>query len=394
VQSTPTATKERVATIDILRGVSLLGILLVNMFAFSTPVPYVDLKTYFSTPLDISYHKWLDILVQGSFYPLFAMLFGYGLAMQQEKAEWLGNSFYKLSIKRLIVLFIIGLLHVLFLWWGDILMMYAFCGLIAVSLIRMKPQFLLAIGLLFYGAINGLVALLAYIASLVKASSDTFEYADIQAVQSAIKAYGGGSWMDAFQQRLTDASVQFSPSMWIMALFTILPFMLIGAAAAKWKLIESAKNHLSKWIVAAVVLIVLGIILKMLPYTMDRTYFLDSIQMQFGGPLLAVGYASAIILICCIPYATKILLPFAMAGRMSLTVYLLESLICTLIFYHFGLGLYGKLGLDTITWLALGIYAILAVFSMFWLLIFRQGPLESLWKRITYGKISEKRGNI
>lgn len=392
MNSTPTTSKQRIDTLDILRGVSLLGILLVNMFAFSTPAPYIDLKTFFSVPIDKEFQKGLDIFVQGSFYPLFSMLFGYGLAMQYEKATRLGDSFYKFGIKRLVVLFVIGILHAFLIWWGDILMTYAFCGLVLLTLIRLKPGFLLAIGLIFYMGINGVLALLTGLASIADPSStESSQFIDIQSMESALKAYGAGSWTDAFIQRLSDLSVQFSPFMWLMALFTILPYMLIGGAASKWQLIEKAKDKYILWGILAVIMIPLGIYLKSLPFTLNRNYFLDYVQTYFGGPILAIGYASLIVLICCIPYATKILTPIAKAGRMSMTVYLTQSIICTLIFYHFGFGLYGKVGVDTATFLAVGIYAIQLVFASLWFLFFKQGPIEAVWKRITYGKYMPKK---
>ncbi|MGG0658258.1 DUF418 domain-containing protein [Rummeliibacillus pycnus] len=395
MNSTPTTSKQRIDTLDILRGVSLLGILLVNMFAFSTPLPYIDLKTWFTVPIDKEYHKWLDILVQGSFYPLFSMLFGYGLAMQYTKATRLGDSFYKIGIKRLVILFILGILHAFLIWWGDILMTYAFCGLFVIALIRLKPGILLAIGLLFYTAINGLLALLIGFATLSDpSSSDMSQFIDIQGVEGALRAYGSGSWSDTFIQRLADLSIQFSPSMWIMALFTILPYMLIGAAASKWQLVEKAKNKLLLWGILAVIMVPLGIYLKALPYNMNRNFLLDYIQTYFGGPILALGYASVIVLICCIPNSTKVLSPIAKAGRMSLTVYILQSIICTMVFYHFGLGLYGKIGVDTGIWLAIGIYVIQLVFATIWFMLFKQGPLEAVWKRITYGKSVLKKEEI
>lgn len=395
MNSTPTTSKQRIDTLDILRGISLLGILLVNMFAFSTPLPYIDLKTFFSTSIDKEYQKILDIFVQGSFYPLFSMLFGYGLAMQYAKATRLGDSFYIFGVKRLVVLFGIGILHAFLIWWGDILMTYAFCGLVLLTLIRLKPGFLLAIGLIFYMGINGVLALLIGLASMADSSSnDSSQFIDIESMESALKAYGSGSWNDAFMQRLTDLSVQFSPFMWLMALFTILPYMLMGAAASKWQLVEKAKSNYVLWGVLAVVMVPLGIYLKSLPFTLNRNYFLDYIQTYFGGPILALGYASVIVLICCIPYANIILSPIAKAGRMSMTMYITQSIICTLIFYHFGLGLYGKIGVDTATWMAIGIYAIQLVFATIWFTFFKQGPIEAVWKRITYGKYVPKKEEI
>ena len=94
----PVGTNERVATLDILRGVSLLGILLVNMFGFYLPMPHIaDLSSWFNEVQDIILQQLLDIYVQSSFYPLFSMLFGYGLAMQYVKASETGTDFYRFA---------------------------------------------------------------------------------------------------------------------------------------------------------------------------------------------------------------------------------------------------------------------------------------------------------
>lgn len=256
------------------------------MFAFSTPSPHIDLKTWFESPIDKQYHQWLDIFVQGSFYPLFSMLFGYGLAMQFTKATQLGDNFYKIGSKRLGVLFGIGVLHAFLIWWGDILMTYAFCGFFLLILLRLKPVWLLTIGGVLYGIVHGFLVVLMGLASLVEESTDFSDFVDITAIESAIAAYGSGSWTEAFMQRLADLQVQASPSMWIVALFTILPYMLLGAAASKWKLVERAKEKRVFWIALTVITLPVGVALKMLPYNLERNLFLDYVQVSFGGQFL------------------------------------------------------------------------------------------------------------
>ncbi|MGE7622532.1 DUF418 domain-containing protein [Viridibacillus sp. NPDC096237] len=391
---TPTPMQKRIDTLDIIRGFSLLGILLVNMFAFSTPLPHIDLKTWFETPIDKEYHQWLDIFVQSSFYPLFSMLFGYGLAMQFTKATNIGDNFYKIGSKRLAVLFGIGVLHAFLIWWGDILMTYAFCGFFLLTLLRLKPVWLITIGGALYGIVQSFLVMLMGLSSFVEDSADLSEFVDIAAIESAIAAYGSGSWTEAFMQRLADLQVQASPGVWIGALFMILPYMLLGAAASKWQLVERAKEKRVFWIILTAITIPVGVTLKMLPYNLERNFFLDYVQVSFGGPILAIGYAGLIVLICQIPQFIKILSPVAKAGRMSMTIYLMQSIIGTFIFYHYGLGLYGKIGVDTVTWLAVGIFVLQLVFAELWFLKFKQGPVEAVWKRLTYGKMLEKKEEI
>lgn len=124
---------------------------------------------------------------------------------------------------------------------------------------------------------------------------------------------------------------------------------------------------------------------------MGLTVSLQYIQDAIGGPILGMAYIAAIVLIMRNAKVAKLLHPFSSAGRMSITVYIMQSVIGTLIFYHYGLGLYGKISLATGTWLAFAIYIIQVVFAEIWLSKFKQGPIEKFWRFLTYGK-KQKRG--
>ncbi|WP_328215530.1 DUF418 domain-containing protein [Ureibacillus terrenus] len=385
----PTALSERIHTLDIMRGVSLLGILLVNIFAFSLPLPYIlDLNNWFSDYHDKMWYQTLDIYVQGSFYPLFSMLFGYGLAMQWMKADRLGTNFYPFAAKRLFVLLAIGLLHAFLLWWGDIITIYAVCGLLLILFLKLGSGWLLSIALM----INGLFHLLMISAyALSGIGNEEFEtFVDLGSIEDAITAYGIGTWTDAFVQRLHDLAFQMSPSMWFSALFTILPYMLIGAAAAKRRMVERAEELKWFWIILAVCCIAGGLFLKSFPFHTTRTYLLEYIRVYIGGPVLAAGYAAAIASLCLIPFVTKLLSPIAKAGRMSLTIYIMQSVICTLLFYHYGFSLYGKTDVSMSIVIAVSIYVSQLAFAELWFLKFHQGPLEMIVKRLVYGKNVKK----
>ncbi|WP_016839265.1 DUF418 domain-containing protein [Ureibacillus thermosphaericus] len=382
----PTSLNERIHTLDIMRGFSLLGILIVNIFAFSLPLPHIlDLHSWFTDYQDVMLYQTLDIYVQSSFYPLFSMLFGYGLAMQWIKAEQTGTRFYPFATKRLVVLFIIGLLHAFLIWWGDILTMYAFCGFFLILCLKLKSGWLLTVALAMNGLLHFFILSLYAIAGIANAEFET-PHVDITAINNAITAYGIGTWTDAFFQRLNDLAVQMAPGMWISALFTILPYMMIGAAAAKWRLVERAKELKVMWIILTIICIAGGLFIKSVPFHVTRTYLLEYVRVYIGGPILAVGYASLIVVLCLIPFATKLLSPIAKVGRMSLTIYIMQSIICTLLFYNFGFGLYGKVDVMMGIVIAIGIYVVQLALSELWFLKYQQGPLEKAVKRITYGK--------
>ncbi|MFJ8457799.1 DUF418 domain-containing protein [Lysinibacillus xylanilyticus] len=377
----PTMLQERIATLDILRGISLLGILLVNMFAFYLPMPYIDLASWFTTPSDMVWQQNLDIYVQSSFYPLFAMLFGYGLAMQWKKAQSREQNFYTIGLRRLSVLFVFGFLHAVLIWWGDILMTYAFCGIFLLLLLRLHPIWLLSIGIMINSVMQ---VFMVFIVGFVNFNTAVDEYLDITSVEQAITAYGTGSWLDAFMQRLTDLSVQAGIGMWFAALFTVLPYMLIGAAASKWRLVERAKELKWLWLTLAIAGLTIGIFIKSLPIMFTRTYFLDYLKVYIGGPILSVGYIGIIVLLCLLPVVPKLLSPFAKMGRMSLTMYILQSIIGTCLFYQFGFGWYGKVSVATGVLIAVGIIVVQMIVVEIWLAKWKQGPLEALWRKLTY----------
>lgn len=377
----PTMLQERIATLDILRGISLLGILLVNMFAFYLPMPYIDLASWFTTPSDIVWQQNLDIYVQSSFYPLFAMLFGYGLAMQWQKAQSRQQNFYKIGLRRLTVLFVFGLLHALLIWWGDILMMYAFCGVFLLLLLRLQSVWLVTISAIIFGVFQAFMLL---VVGFIHFDTKVDEYLDITSVEKAITAYGTGNWADAFMQRLTDLSIQMSIGMWFVSLFTILPYMLLGAAASKWRLVERARELKWLWIALAIGGLAIGIFVKSLPVMFTRTYLFDYLKVYIGGPILSIGYIGLIVLLCLLPVVPNLLSPFAKIGRMSLTMYILQSIIGTILFYQFGFGWYGKVSVATGVFIALGIIIVQMILAEIWLTKWRQGPLEAIWRKLTY----------
>lgn len=385
----PTTKKERIQTLDLLRGISLLGILLVNILAFNYPMIHVRLTEYLSTPADLNAEKMLTIFIQGSFYPLFAWLFGYGLQMQMTKANELGQNFIKTGSRRLAILLVIGLLHAFLIWFGDILIMYAVMGFLVLLMLKLKPILKMIISVVLF---SGFTFLMIGIYWLVdKAGGTDFSaFTDIVQVKSSVEAYGNGSWMEAFNQRLSDLSIQLSPLMWFQSLVTILPFMLAGAAASQWKLIENAKKLKVLWSILLVVGISVGLFLKFQIYDEEQTMFGYALGTLLGAPILTIGYTALIVLLACIPNMLKILTLFQLVGRMSMTTYLMQSIIQSLLFYGFGLGLYGTLSIENLMIIAIAIFIIQIIFAWVWLSKFNQGPVEMVWKRLTYGKSFRK----
>lgn len=275
------------------------------------------------------------------------------------------------------------------MWSGDILITYALSGFIVLFIMRLSRMWLLTIALILYILPNMGLAFLSYI---VAASGETF-YSGVQEIESSLIAFGSGSWMDIFMQRAADwtyANIE-SGSLFLIGM-TILPYMLIGAAAAKGKLIERTSQKKTFWLTLTTISLIAGFSIKLLPYIFEANFYYMYVQDIFGGPLVAIGYAGLITLLCQLSIFRKLMNPVAKVGRMSMTTYISQSVIATTIFYSYGFALYGKIDVLTGTWLAVGIFVIQMIFAEIWLSKFKQGPIEAIWKRATYGKLNKNNG--
>ncbi|UJF25965.1 DUF418 domain-containing protein [Planococcus sp. 107-1] len=385
----PVASTERIAALDLMRGFSLLGILLINMLAFHSPFSYIDPYSWFDGAWDDEVFVFLDIFVQASFYPLFSILFGYGLTMQFMKAEKRGQPFAPFAAKRLAILLIIGIIHAFLIWYGDILITYAITGFLLIGMMRIPASWLFGLGAVIYAVPQFFFLGLMFAAVAI----DPNFYTGMQEVQNSLAAYPTGTFAEIFSQRFDDWLYSNNPAFYLELIVRILPFFMVGAAAAKWRLIERAKSLTKFWWILGISTLVVGLLLKATPYFIENNYAYSYLQDSFGGPIVAVGYASMIVLLAQNASARKLLNPLAKVGRMSMTTYLMQSVIATLIFYSYGLGLYGQVDLLTGTWIALGIFAIQLIFAEVWFSKFKQGPIEFLWRKASYGRNFEKSNN-
>lgn len=386
----PVVQTERIQTLDVLRGFSLFGIILVNMIGFHSPYGYYNPYEWWKYD-DLTTHAWIDVLVQGTFYPIFALLFGYGMVMIRRKALANGNTFWKIGVKRLLVLLAFGVIHAFFIWHGDILITYALIGFLLLLFLRIPGPFLIGLGMALYLLPQLFLTALFLILHLSNGVS-LADYTNIVALQTSQEAYTNGSYMEVTAQRISDWKTINLSAGFTLYIFLILPMMLIGAGAAKLKWIEKAKEYWRMWLVIFLIALPIGIAIKLLPLIVEPSLSFQYIQDALGGPILGFAYAAGLILLMNARMAGKLLKPFSTIGRMSLSMYLMQSIIGTLIFYPYGLGLYGDISLTTGTWLAVCIYVIQVVLAGLWLTKFQRGPAEMLWRSLTYGKNMKRRG--
>jgi uncharacterized protein len=376
---------KRIESIDRMRGFSLLGIFLVNMISFHSPYFNIDPETWWDGRLNLVTYRFIDLFVQASFYPLFAMLFGYGLVILRERTLEKGLKFNALALRRLSILLLIGIMHAFLVWEGDILITYSVCGFAFLLFIGWSAKRLLIAGMTLY-IVPNLLLLLMLGATATLGGGAEFSMYDKLAADQAFQAYQTGSFAEVTKQRTSEWYENNNLMGLIFYFITILPLFLIGAGAAKMRLFENVEANSRKIAYYAAAFALIGLLIKALPYFGGRNLMTDYAQDVFGGAMLAMAYALFIALFSENRKFDRVLSPLAAAGRLSISNYLFQSVFSTLIFYSYGLGYYGKISIFAGTMLALIIYAFQLAVSSWWVKRYYYGPVEWLWRSGTYMK--------
>ncbi|MBB6285205.1 DUF418 domain-containing protein [Geobacillus subterraneus] len=372
---------ERIAAVDVLRGFALFGILLVNMRYFSSPALYAeDVGGSF---FDRAVAAAIDLLFEASAYPLFAFLFGFGTAILCHRLRQRGKRPIPILLRRFLLLFVFGAIHAFGLWFGDILIPYALAGLMLLLFMNAPPRWWRTAALAGFFLFHGLVALLLAI-SMMAGWTGAADGQETEAA-AALRHYQSGTFRDVFWQRWHDWLYLNSDGGLLFTLLAVLPFCLLGAYAAKERWLEAERYPAATLRRFMGVALCLGLALKTIPYWARANTLTMYIQDNVGGAVLAVFYAAAAMFVCGKANWRPAWRWLQNAGRMSLTHYLAQSLICTSLFYSYGLGWYGRLNEWQGALLAIGIYAASLWASRRWFARFRFGPVEWLWRWGTYG---------
>jgi uncharacterized protein len=407
----PTQPHERVELIDILRGFALFGILLVNMMHFAWPVyrEAIDI-TLWTGPWDRSAEVLIAFLAEGKFFTLFSLLFGLGLAIQLERAEAKGVAFVPLYARRLAVLLVIGLAHAFLFWWGDILTYYALLGFVLLLFRHKAPRALLVwagafvlapivINTLLVGALT-LGRATPEGAAQLEATLAQTEAAYRAAFEQALAVYGGSDFIAMIPQRIGDWGFATVGVLYGGMLFVVLAMFLLGLYLGKQRHLHHASEHLPAWRKVFAWGVLVGLVGNVLYVALARAgsalepswgTLVGLVGFLVGAPALSLAYASGLVLLVQRPSWLKRLRPLAPVGRMALSNYLLQTLIATTLVYGYGLGLYGRIGPAAGVALTLAIFAVQLSLSRWWLARFRFGPLEWLWRSLTYGRLQSLR---
>lgn len=398
----PTTTRERVDLLDILRGFALLGILIVNMGIFSFPL----IAAFTGMPrgdgaLDHAVEFLTHALATGKFYPLFSFLFGLGMWLQMERVQEAGSAPARFMVLRLLVLMGFGLAHALLIWNGDILFIYALTGLVALLFRKAQPRTLLiwagvliALPVIFSAGFVGLGILAAGLAPTDTSGTDEIMTFVRDLERQAIETYARGSWGQIFVWRAIEWLIVLAFFFLSGNVLQILAIFLIGMYAGKrhvfQRLMQLPENErrLPAGGVCLAVGLVANLALTWLMWTVDMTSplaGLPSLLLLVFGPALSYGYMAAFVALTRREAWHRRLEPLAAAGRMALSNYITQSVVCTLIFYSYGLGLFGQVGAFVGLLISLTIWLLQLLISVVWLKRFRFGPLEWVWRSLTYG---------
>lgn len=381
----PLQDKNRIVSLDMMRGFAILGIFLVNMLSFHSPFLYIDPLQWWQDPLDQGVYVFIDIFVQASFYPLFSMLFGYGLVMLRERAQQKELSFMPIAFRRLSMLLVIGLIHAFLIWHGDILFNYAILGFIFLLFIRLSGRSMMVIGSFFYILPNLFFIGMLFL-TLFFSPGEKFSIENPFLTSQSIDIYQNGSFLEITTQRINDWTYTNNMFGLVMMLFSLLPLFLIGGSAAKYKWLERINQNRKGLTITLIMTSVCGLVFKLFPYLFATNLATTYVQDIFGGPLLAISYGLLIAVLADKKYLNKLLASISYVGRMSFSNYLFQSIVATLLFYSYGLGLYGKVSVVMGTLLVLVIYSCQIFFSRLWLKSFYYGPAEWVWRNFTYFK--------
>jgi len=395
----PTQQRERTITLDALRGVAILGILVMNIQSYSmvdaaymNPTAYGDLT---------GLNRWVwilsHLLAQLKFVTIFSLLFGAGVLLFTGRAEAKGYSPRGLHYRRTFWLLLIGLLHAYLLWYGDILVTYALCSMVVVLCRKWPPKLLVVIGGLSFAFASFLYLYIWF--SLPSMSPQAYEEIKLSWQPSAEMieynraAYRSG-WLGQMPVR-ADASFRLEVfAFFLHGFWEISGLMLIGMALFKWGILTGARSRRFYIVLAAaglslgLFIISYGIIQNFAAnWTVDYSPFLGSQFNYWGSLLMALGYCGVVLLATRSRRLKSITKIISAVGRMALTNYLTQTLICTSLFYGHGLGLYGQVERSGQILIVIGIWALQLTISPLWLRYYHFGPVEWLWRSLTYWQI-------
>lgn len=394
----PTQQTERIVAIDVLRGFALLGILVMNIRMFATifasyanPTVYVD-WTGANRWVWLAGHLFADLKMMA----IFSMLFGAGIVLMTTRQESKGLGTCGVHYRRMGWLLLIGLIHAYLIWPGDILVMYAFVGMIVYWMRRWYVPVQIGLGLLLL--VFGTLILLG--AAMTMENWPPESVAEMKAmwdptvleIDDELAAFGG-SWLEQMPARAKLSIGWQTGGFLFFGFWRVGGLMLLGMGLYRLG-IFSAKRTVRVYLAMTIIGFLVGLSIIYSGYLRNveanfafETSSMTSINALFnyvGSLFVALAWVGLVMLVVkagALSWLTKAL---SAVGQMALTNYLMQSIMCTTIFYGHGFGLFGKFDYVQQMYVVFGVLIVELIWSPWWLKRYRFGPFEWLWRSLTY----------
>jgi len=380
----PIQPRERTIIVDVLRGFALFGVLLGNFSGMlSNNVPESIINAH-ATSFDRLFNLLHDIFIQNKFMTLFSILFGYGFGVIMERLEKKNINSTRFFLRRMLWLFVFGCVN-LALWNGDILHVYAMTGIFLLLFRKQSTTFILRSSIFFIFIIPSAIRFYQFY-------FNSYSVNESDVLQGYYQAYKFGSLTD-----VTLINYKSYPSQWIYTwvewrdMSETLGRFLLGYYVLRRQLLVNLSNNILlirtawKWsLIISIFYIPLQALVNNDLISVPRPFVYP--LLKFGTLSMTIFYATSIIQFFYVGRATVLFQRFRNLGCMTLTNYLVQTILYVIIFYHLGFGLLGEFSFS-IVWLAsIIVYFLQAEFSGWWLKRFNYGPVEWIWRQLTYRK--------
>jgi len=388
------AQTERFEIIDCLRGCGLFGILLMNITSFGHIfIFYVNPMAY-GTMERQDLFSWIftHSFAQLKFITIYSMVFGAGLILFSEKIKLNGGSIKQFNLKRNISLIFIGLIHGYFFWHGDVLAVYGFCGLLLLYCLEWSSKKLIIYGFIMI-SVSSLIALFKGHFSFTMVSADSIYnlwFPTKEAISYEISIFRKG-WFEGLLMRMSFTNIMYTTIFPQNLFWRIIGSMLIGMGLYKLgfltgnKSIKTYKKSMLLGFFFGFPIIFLGIYMYLnSEFEANYSYYYGEFWNYWGSLGVSFGYVCAIILI----EKKKLLVPFMktfkLVGRLGLSNYLFQTIVCIFIFRGIGLGLFGQLNRLSLIGLTILIFLVQVLISNIYLKYFTYGPFEWIIRKFIY----------
>jgi uncharacterized protein len=398
-EARPVVERERIVAIDVLRGFALLGILVVNIQSFSMPDASLFNPTAYGDLTGANRWVWLltHIFFEQKFMTIFSMLFGAGILLMTRRVEEKGRPSAGLHCRRMAVLLGFGVVHAYLIWGGDILVSYALCGLLVYLFRHRGARALVTLGI-------GAVAVSSVLSLVFGWSMPYWPKESVQEMSEMIQpppetiaeilAAYRGSWATQAVYRAPYV-LQFQTFVFLIwTLWRAGGLMLLGMGLLRLGVFSAGRpTRFYGSLVAAGALIGIPAIVYGIHenfqanWDMGYSFFLGNQYNYWGSLLVSLGWVALVMIVCKKGMLGFLTSRLAAVGRTAFSNYIAQSLTCTTIFYGHGFGLYGDVERVGQILIVLAVWVVQLIVSPLWLRYFRFGPLEWLWRTLTYRKM-------